>query len=132
MIRFIATDLDGTLLDPQGRLPGGIFPLAERLSARGILFAPASGRQYANLRQLFLPVWEKLLFICENGALVKRGGETLFVDPLSPGWSRGFWTPCGGKTGFSPSSAARRTRTWKTTRNPFSPARGSRTPTVSK
>lgn len=55
MIRFIATDLDGTLLDPQGQAPRGIFPLAERLSARGILFAPASGRQHANLRQLSFP-----------------------------------------------------------------------------
>lgn len=102
MIRFIATDLDGTLLDPQGRLPGGIFPLAERLSARGILFAPASGRQYANLRQLFLPVWEKLLFICENGALVKRGGETLFVDPLSPGLVKGVLDAVRREDGLFP------------------------------
>lgn len=82
MIRFIATDLDGTLLDERGVLPKEIFPLIGRLYERGILFAPASGRQYANLKKLFFPVWEKLLFICENGALVKQGGETVYSNPL--------------------------------------------------
>ena len=64
MIKFIATDLDGTLLDPRGVLPNEIFPLVARLSECGILFAPASGRQYANLKKLFFPVWEKTIFIC--------------------------------------------------------------------
>ena len=49
MIKFIATDLDGTLLDDERRLPDGIFELIEALWARGVLFAPASGRQYASL-----------------------------------------------------------------------------------
>lgn len=82
MIKFIATDLDGTLLDEHGALPEEIFPLARRLFERGILFAPASGRQYANLKKLFFPVWEKLLFICENGALAKRGGEIVYLNPI--------------------------------------------------
>lgn len=82
MIKFIATDLDGTLLDEHGALSEEIFPLARRLFERGILFAPASGRQYANLKKLFFPVWEKLLFICENGALVKRGGEIVYLNPI--------------------------------------------------
>ena len=82
MIKFIATDLDGTLLDGEGALPSEIFPLVACLSECGILFAPASGRQYANLKKLFFPVWEKLLFICENGALVRRGEETLYLDPI--------------------------------------------------
>ena len=82
MIKFIATDLDGTLLDEHGALPEEIFPLARRLFERGILFAPASGRQYANLKKLFFPVWEKLLFICENGALVKRGSEIVYLNPI--------------------------------------------------
>ena len=27
-------------------------------------------------------MWEKLLFICENGALVKRGGEIVYLNPI--------------------------------------------------
>lgn len=82
MIKFIATDLDGTLLDDEKRLPEEIFPLIEQLYSRGILFAPASGRQYANLEKLFFPVKDKVLFLCENGALVKYHGETLYLDPI--------------------------------------------------
>lgn len=82
MIRFIASDLDGTLLDRKGGLPEEIFPLVSRLSELGVLFAPASGRQYANLKKLFFPVREKLLFICENGALVRRGEKTIYANPV--------------------------------------------------
>lgn len=78
MIKFIATDLDGTLLDESNDLPDEIFDVVEQLNKNGILFSPASGRQYANLKRLFAPVQDKVLFICENGALVKYRGETLF------------------------------------------------------
>ncbi len=85
MIKLIATDLDGTLLDDEKKLPEEIFGLIEKLHERGVLFAPASGRQYANLKELFSPVWEKLVFLCENGALVKYGGKTLRLDPVPDG-----------------------------------------------
>jgi len=78
MIKFIATDLDGTLLDEKGELPEEIFPLIEQLNSKGILFSPASGRQYANLKKLFAPVADMVLFICENGALVKYREKTLY------------------------------------------------------
>ncbi len=85
MIKFIATDLDGTLLTQAKQLPADIFGLIEQLDRRGILFAPASGRQYANLRKLFEPVADKAVFICENGALVKYRGETLLLSPIEEG-----------------------------------------------
>lgn len=83
MIKLIASDLDGTLLDPAGKLPNDVFPLLSVLEERGILFLPASGRQHHNLKKLFAPFSEKLVTICENGALVRRGDETLFRNPLS-------------------------------------------------
>ena len=82
MVKFIATDLDGTLLDGDLNLPEEIFGLIGKLHEKGILFAPASGRQYANLRKLFAPVADKLVFICENGALVKYRGETLSFSAI--------------------------------------------------
>lgn len=82
MIKFIATDLDGTLLTEDKRLPDEIFDLIGQLHSRGILFAPASGRQYANLKKLFAPVADKVVFICENGALVKYRDKTLFHAPI--------------------------------------------------
>ncbi|HIX09317.1 MAG TPA: Cof-type HAD-IIB family hydrolase [Firmicutes bacterium] len=82
MVKFIATDLDGTLLDGEKRLPEEIFPLVRKLTSLGVLFAPASGRQYANVRKLFAPVADDALFICENGALVKYRGKTLHLNPI--------------------------------------------------
>ena len=55
MIKFIATDLDGTLLDGERKLPAEIFPLVEQLHACGVLFAPASGRQYETSKRCSLP-----------------------------------------------------------------------------
>lgn len=82
MVKFIASDLDGTLLDGERRLPEEIFPLIRKLISLGVLFAPASGRQYANIRKLFAPVADDVVFICENGALVKYRGKTLHMTPI--------------------------------------------------
>ena len=69
MIRLIATDLDGTLLEPDGKLPEGIFETVKQLTEMGICFAACSGRQYGNLERLFAPVADQMAFVCENGAL---------------------------------------------------------------
>ena len=82
MIRLIACDMDGTLLDENKRLPRDLFPALDALRAKGVSFAVASGRQYASLRKDFLPVADRMLFFSENGALVMRGDERLFIDPL--------------------------------------------------
>lgn len=76
MIRMIASDLDGTLLEPVERLPEGFYETLERLDRLGITFVAASGRQYDNLRRLFAPAARDMGFICENGALnILRGEE---------------------------------------------------------
>jgi HAD superfamily hydrolase (TIGR01484 family) len=69
-IKLIACDLDGTLLHPGEREPRSeAFELIDELHRRGIVFMPASGRQYASLRYLFAPVADELAYVCENGAL---------------------------------------------------------------
>ena len=55
-IKLIAADLDGTLLTSERKLSPDLFPLIGELRGRGIRFAPASGRQYYNLRELFAPI----------------------------------------------------------------------------
>lgn len=76
MIRMIASDLDGTLLEPVEHLPDGLFETLEELDKLGITFVAASGRQYDNLRRLFAPAARSMGFICENGALnMLRGKE---------------------------------------------------------
>ena len=82
MLKFIASDLDGTLLDGEHRIPSETFSIIHELTARGILFCPASGRQYANLKKLFAPVKDEVLFMAENGALVKYREKTLYLNPI--------------------------------------------------
>jgi Cof subfamily protein (haloacid dehalogenase superfamily) len=74
-IRLVVADMDGTLLDPDGRVPASFWPVLEQLRARGIVFAPASGRQYATLRGIFADVAAGMVFIAENGAYVVRDGR---------------------------------------------------------
>ncbi len=78
-VRLVACDLDGTLLldwDKAGLNPK-IFEQIRELKRRGVCFLPASGRQYYNLRNLFAPVADDILYICENGSLVMRDDRVL-------------------------------------------------------
>lgn len=82
MIRLIASDLDGTLLDANGALPNGTFDRILRLKERGVVFCAASGRQYGNLKRLFAPVWRDMAFICENGTVIAMGDQILHIEYL--------------------------------------------------
>ncbi|MEU5095260.1 Cof-type HAD-IIB family hydrolase [Streptomyces sp. NPDC020996] len=84
-IRLIVTDMDGTLLDDAKRIPPGLWDTLTELRRRGVLFSPASGRQYATLARDFADVAEGMVFIAENGAHVVRDGVELSSDPLEPG-----------------------------------------------
>lgn len=79
MIRLIASDIDGTLIfhGPGGTpdIHPAVFAEIRRLREKGILFCPASGRQYGSLRRIFAPVAEELYYICGNGAVVFGPGD---------------------------------------------------------
>ena len=75
MVKLIAADMDGTLLDDQKRLPNGFPKLLECLAKRGVAFAVASGRSYPALQMLFGKKTEELLLICDNGAHVRIPGK---------------------------------------------------------
>ncbi|MFE7231442.1 Cof-type HAD-IIB family hydrolase [Streptomyces sp. NPDC002405] len=83
-IRLIVTDMDGTLLDDAKRLPAGLWPTLAELRRRGVLFSPASGRQYATLAEQFAGHDEGMVFIAENGTYVVRDGVELSSDPMDP------------------------------------------------
>ncbi|MFE1885388.1 Cof-type HAD-IIB family hydrolase [Streptomyces diastatochromogenes] len=81
-IRLVVTDMDGTLLDDAKRIPDGLWPMLAELRRRGVLFSPASGRQYATLARQFAEVFEGMVFIAENGTYVVRDGVELSSDVL--------------------------------------------------
>ncbi|MEH0573978.1 MULTISPECIES: Cof-type HAD-IIB family hydrolase [Streptomyces] len=84
-IRLVVTDMDGTLLDDDKKVPEGLWDTLARLRERGVLFSPASGRQYATLAAEFAQVADGMVFIAENGTYVVRDGAELSSDPLDPG-----------------------------------------------
>lgn len=83
MIKLIASDMDGTLLNSEKQLPADFSEVINRLFERNITFAVASGRTYSALEYLFPEdVRSKLSFICDNGACTVAGGKTINVTPI--------------------------------------------------
>ena len=82
MIKMIFSDMDGTLLDGRGQVPEDFDAVAAELAARGVRFAPASGRQYFSLAESFPRYEDEFLFLAENGTNVVYRGETLFTWPM--------------------------------------------------
>ncbi|MBC8062576.1 MAG: HAD family hydrolase [Clostridiaceae bacterium] len=84
MIKLIASDMDGTLLNDQGIINKNIFTLISTLQKKNIVFVAASGRSYSQLSNDFENADNALLFIAHNGALIKYNnqGETLYSCPL--------------------------------------------------
>ena len=80
MIRLIASDMDGTLLDDQGALNEEFFKIHEKLEERNIKFVVASGRQYHQLYHCFEPISDKIAYISENGALIMYKGKEIFSN----------------------------------------------------
>lgn len=79
MIKMIASDMDGTLLRNGAQALSGRMPrILEGLYERGILFTAASGRQYANLRNLLGSFADKAAYICENGAFAVYRGQIIY------------------------------------------------------
>ena len=83
MIKFIACDLDGTLLNSSKELPRDLRATVERLNKIGVTFAPASGRQYYKVLEQFEPISRNFMYIAENGAFVIKDGEVIVRDCLS-------------------------------------------------
>jgi hypothetical protein len=81
-VRLVVTDLDGTLLDDAKQVHDAFWPLVDELHARGVTFAPASGRQYWSLRSTFAEVAHEMAFIAENGTYVVHDDVELSSDCL--------------------------------------------------
>jgi len=85
MIKLIATDMDGTLINDNGDINEKIFDIIQVLNDKGIEFAAASGRFYSQLSKNFEKVNTDMIFIAHNGALVKYNnkGKTLYSNSIS-------------------------------------------------
>lgn len=82
MIKLIASDLDGTLLDNRGNIPNEFENIIKELSLKNIKFAIASGRNYREVVRRFDKYKNEIIFICDNGSSVYYKGECIYYNNL--------------------------------------------------
>src|SRR5262249_18561315 len=84
VIRFLAVDIDGTLLNSRGQLPGAHRDALVDAAARGIEVALVTGRSFHFTQPIVALLPLPLTLICNNGAVVKDArGETLMRHLLA-------------------------------------------------
>lgn len=90
MIKLIATDIDGTLVeDGSLDLNPEYYDVIRELRKRGVLFAAASGRQRSSIEKVFVPVLDDMIFISENGTCI-YSKDYQYVDKIQPEVVRAF------------------------------------------
>lgn len=78
MIKLIASDLDGTLLqNGSQKLTDRAVQLIHELTQKGVHFVAASGRQYDNERRMFDAIKDEISYIGENGSLCVHQGRVI-------------------------------------------------------
>lgn len=78
MIKLIVSDMDGTLIEEgTAYIKPETLAALQELSRRGVLFAAASGRQYASMLEVLSPMKDEMVFIAENGGYVVYKGQEL-------------------------------------------------------
>lgn len=77
-IKLIATDMDGTLLDPKGQvdLPR-LEKILDQLEERGIRFVIATGNEIHRVKQLLGHLTERVVLIVANGARIFEGNQLI-------------------------------------------------------
>lgn len=85
MIKLLALDLDGTLLDSQGRIPEANRQAVRQAEEKGVLVTIATGRRFRDALPVGLKLELNAPLITHNGALLKYAQtlETVAVSLLS-------------------------------------------------
>ena len=77
-IKIIATDMDGTLLDPRGQLDlPRLEKILDKLDHRGVRFVIATGNEVHRMRQLLGHLAERVVLVVANGARIFENDELL-------------------------------------------------------
>jgi Cof subfamily protein (haloacid dehalogenase superfamily) len=78
MVKLIATDMDGTLLNSNHEIPKDFKETIEALKERDIMFAISTGRNYLDVVHLLNEHKDELLFICENGTAIYYKNKCIY------------------------------------------------------
>lgn len=83
MIKLIASDMDGTLLDDDSKVPEETYDLIRALREKGVRFVASSGRRYDTLRWYFEPVMDEMDYVASLGTQVYADGRLLDREVFS-------------------------------------------------
>lgn len=86
MIKLIACDMDGTLLDENKELPENFNYVIDEMRKKNVRFVAASGRSWQALKPLFekVPHSEEFIYICDNGGNIVYPDGKHETDIISP------------------------------------------------
>ena len=77
-IKIVATDMDGTLLDPRGQLDlPRLEKILDKLHHRGVRFVIATGNEVHRMRQLLGHLAERVVLVVANGARIFENNELI-------------------------------------------------------
>ena len=82
MLKLVAVDMDGTLLNDAKEMPEQTFDIIDRLHEKGITFAVASGREHLSLQKLYDKIKDDIVIVAANGAVMIDKGKILFANTL--------------------------------------------------
>jgi len=84
MLKLIATDMDGTLLNDKKEMPENTFEVIDKLHERGITFAVASGRGHLSLQKIYDKIKDDIVIIAGNGGVIIDKGKIIFANTMKP------------------------------------------------
>lgn len=85
MVKLIATDMDGTLLNSNHEIPNDFRETISALKEKDVMFAISTGRNYLDISYKFDDYKDELLFICENGTGIYYKDECIYSKFLEKG-----------------------------------------------
>lgn len=80
MIKLIASDMDGTLLDSNKNINPEFNHILADLKYKNIIFAAVSGRDIVSLKNVFKDIDEDIILASNNGNLIVYKDEVLFEN----------------------------------------------------
>ncbi|MBU3010885.1 HAD family hydrolase [Polaribacter vadi] len=83
-VKLVVSDMDGTLLNSQGKVSPLFFELFKKLQKNNIYFCAASGRQHNSIVSKLNDIKEEIHVIAENGGVAKKGDKVLLSNFLEP------------------------------------------------
>lgn len=83
MIKLIATDLDGSLLNDDKQIPPDLDNVLAQLKEKGIAFAAVTGRNYDSVTPALGHRLQDMLCVCNNGANIYENGQLIIKHALT-------------------------------------------------